>query len=277
MAAYLHKPASPRWQPGRAPAGCRLYMPVTAGAGATLRDLCRANHGAFVGAPAWERGFYGPRLGGFSTANYVAIDPPAQLVGLVYPFWVAAHFVNADATFTAAAKQMLSQAVSANNNNRISLYIHRNATNQAGFEVRTASGTVSFSEGTAATADGLPHVLMGVARSASSFACYFDGRPLGTDTTAVGSLAGHARLSLGVRRGSSVGDVFPGSLIAVAMGEGAVPDPMALAADWLSGRFSAARPRSNLAILAAATTGTTTPTPGLALAGGGLLSSPLVR
>lgn len=252
MAAYLAKPVSPQWQPGSAPAGCKLYLPLAEGAAKTVRDLARAHNGTFVGAPAWQRGLYGPQLGGFSTSDYVAIDPPSAILGTgTYPCWCAAMFVNT----TASSGWLISQGSTTDGNAQIGLRLNNATADRVEYVNGTSPTYVDIVVDGILINDGNPHVAMGVSWSASSHQLFIDGISRGTDSTTPSTFTGDA-LSLGVFRGSSVSGRFPGSLVWAGCGNGSVPSPLAIYADLLAGQFSAVRPRSRLAVLAATSGGT---------------------
>ncbi|WP_406699231.1 LamG-like jellyroll fold domain-containing protein [Singulisphaera sp. Ch08] len=253
MAYFDAKPDDPEWQDDEAPAGCRLYMPLVEGSGNTVRDFAGSNHGSFVGSPSWQSGLYGPQIGGFSTSNYVAIDPPAQLLGATYPFWMAALTVKTGIT----AGYSLAQGNSAGTQSMGILHNSGNSSLLA-WQVRNDAGNLrSVSATVGNQSDGRPHVVMCVSPTASVRNLYFDGQLVGTNAAALGAITCDT-LTIGAIRNATVTNAFTGSLLWAGCGSGSVPDPLALANDLLSGQFSAIRPRSRPALLAAGTSGGTT-------------------
>jgi hypothetical protein len=81
---------------------------------------------------------------------------------------------------------------------------------------------------------------MGVEASATDRQIAIDGVSAASSTASLGLLSAIARLSLGYNAIASNGQYVSGSIIAAALGWGAVPDLAALSADWLSGTFAAA-------------------------------------
>lgn len=245
------KPTSPVWTPGAiGTEGCRGYWLLHEGSGTTVSDISPGgNHGVFVGEPAWGTGAFGPNLSGFGASAYVAADGAGVAAGASggYPCWCA---VLASCS-VATQGIVLSLGNATSGIPLVALGWNTSFFSPAagglnylirGDSVDTFAGA-NWASGGLAT-DGQPHVLMGVSESASVHRLYVDG-VLRASSTAVlvpwPTALPWGRLSLGVRRRSSVDQPFPGSLHAAAFGWDAVPDPADLAADWLSGTFSAAR------------------------------------
>jgi hypothetical protein len=239
MPNYLLKPRCPIWLPGAAPPGTRLYMPLSEGAGTTVHDVSRrSKDGTFVGAPAWQSSRYGTRLGGFTASDYVAIDPATQILGVTYPFWLAALFVNTSTSFGIFAMQ----GYSLDSTPQVAIRLNPGGTNTLDYNVLddAAAHPNPFASGRTEATDGQPHVIMGVSRTASDHKLYLDGLQIATSSTAISTMTSD-RLSLGVNRSTSVNFPFPGEFGAFACGVGAVPDTVAFAQDWLTGRFRAVR------------------------------------
>jgi hypothetical protein len=238
---YLAKPTFPSWQPARAPAGCRLYLPMTEGTGRNVRDVSgRSKDGAFAGTLAWQSGYYGPQIGGFSATSFLTLDPPQQILhNGVFPWWAEIMVINS----TVTAGTVFSQGSSATNTPQIAVTYNSGAVagrlqvfvlDDAGVGPNVAANGLPLN-------DGLPHVVRLSMLASNAFRLYFDGVQVGSSVTNVGTMT-HNRLTIGANRRVSVSAPFTGSAITIAAGNSAMPDPQDLATDWLSGRFPAVRP-----------------------------------
>lgn len=242
------KPTMPLWQPGLAPAGTTAYYPLTEGGGFTVRDYARrpSRNGTFIGAPPWQRGLYGPQLGGFDNINYV--DCPAFLGAVTYPYWTAALFTTTSSTDSALTCACISTlAIST-----WSLRVNRTSGGTVCWQESDNNGTLGTAQASLGANDGKPHVAMGVTYGTNDRRVYFDGRFAATDTTALLANSGFDKAAIGIIPRSAPALPFQGSIIAALFGRGLIPDPMALANDLLSGRFLAIRPRPQITTLAAA-------------------------
>ncbi len=268
--SYQRKPPAPIWQPQQAPAGCKLYLPLVAGAGTTVRDLSGRSgvDGTFTGSPVWQMGPCGPQIGGFTTSNYVAIDPPVQILAVTYPWWMAVLTVN-----TGTAQMVpISQGLSSSATPKVLLFYNDGGVaNRINIRVTSDAATLAFvTADNLPCNDGLPHVVMAGMIAPNVPRLYFDGVKVGSSSATTLSTLTSDRLTIGATRTTSVSSAFAGSVIAAAAGNGAFPDPMALAQDWLSGRFAAVRPIERAWLPGAVTVG------GLRPVGSGLIGSPLV-
>lgn len=236
MAAYSHKPVYPTWQPGHAPAGCKLYAPLAAKAGSAVRNLV-GEPGSFVGSPAWSSGFYGPQLSGFTSSNFVTFDWLATRV-VSAPFWLAVLA----STSASGSTQTLFSLTNSDASHEIEVYL----TAAGIFETYQSFGFVVM-DSPAALNDGRPHVFMLASYANADHRSYVDGVPVATSTNNSSSPYAFSFLTLGCQRygasGVTRGAPWGGSIVAAAAGTGAIPGPRALSADWLSGTFAAVRPR----------------------------------
>jgi hypothetical protein len=233
------KPASsPIWQPGRAPAGCKLYLPILAGSGPTLRDYSgQGNHATIVGTPIWQAGPYGAQLGG-STSNYATIDPPAQILGLAYPFWVACLFSNT----STASTYLFSQGSSSTNTPFIAIRVNVGVVGRISYFLEDDSNAATSTQLDGQPInDGESHVVACWSNSPSDHRIALDGGPAAASTGTIGTLTSN-RLTLAALRRIAAASAFTGSVAALAAGSGALPDLSRLAQDWLSGTFRAIRP-----------------------------------
>jgi len=251
MPTYIVKPPVATWQPDRAPAGSRLYLPMHEGAGARTRDLAGVGLGTFVGTPTWGRGPYGGQIGGFTTSNYITVSPiPAR----AYPFWQAYLFVN---TVTTTGATLGGWTNTGGSNPAAIIRVNGDVVSRPDYFLRDDAGggpvaSLSAASGSATPNDGLPHVLMASSHSTVDHRLYWDGRLVGSSSTSVGTITTPV-FTVGVMRRTTVSGAFGGSTIAVLAGSGSVPDAMALAQDLLSGRFAAMRPRRDLVAFAGVT------------------------
>lgn len=241
------KPYSPAWNPsGVGGPGCQLYLPLHEGSGAP-GDICGAlpTSGTLVGAPTWGAGPLGPQLGGFSAANYARID--GALTWGTYPCAVAVLAATASAA-TYQCPFFLGHNTSFP---RIEFQWNGGSAGQLEFYLTGDSGigpTLSATIG-ATLYDGQPHIVQFTSLSASSHHLYFDGTIVATSSTTVSGPFTVTRASIGARSRGATDTPFGGSVIAAGAWFGSVPDPTALAADWPSGTFSAARRRRRLVSL----------------------------
>jgi hypothetical protein len=166
------------------------------------------------------------------------IDPPQQILGSIYPCWAACLIVNTSTTASYLFSQGSSSTVTP------SVYVRLN--NVAGrieyiITDDAATARTSVVSSTSIN-DGLPHIIHIVSYTASDHRLHLDGRQVATATGALTTLT-NDRLTVGLLRRTTVTTPFGGSVAAFAAGNGAVPDPMALALDWLRGEFTAVRHR----------------------------------
>ncbi len=231
------KPATAVWQPARAPSGCLFYLPLAEGAGLP-RDLCGRAGVSSVGAPSWSAGALGPQLGGFTSSNYLTADGAGVTIGTAtYPRWCAAMVSGS----VASQGDIL---MAANSSSLAYFRLGQKASGNVFFDMN--GSTTGFAVEAAGTgiAAGVPHVVMGVSWRPTSHALYWDGRSIATSSTDPGAITVN-QFSVGVLRWRGLGpsEAYGATVLAVALGTGAVPDPLALATDWLSGQFAAVRPR----------------------------------
>lgn len=270
MAAYLHKPTYPTWQPGHAPPGCRLYTPLAGRVGTVARNVAGGDHGSFVGTPTWSRGLYGPQLSGFSGSNLVKFDWLAPQV-VSAPFWLAALA----STSASGSVQTLFSLTNSDASHEIEVYL----TAAGIFETYQSFGFVVM-DSPAALNDGRPHVFMLASYANADHRAYVDGVMVASSTNNSTNPYAFSFLTLGCQRygasGVTTGAPWGGSIVAAAAGTGAIPGPRAMARDWLSGAFSAARPRKGRAGLTAALNAGPPPA-GFAHVGRAFLESSLIR
>lgn len=263
------KPASPTWQAGRAPAGCKLYVPMADAPAATLREMATRTLATWFGSPDWGSGPYGPQLGGFATAKYVDLFPSSQVLGANYPFWWATLASNSS-TAAAWAFTQGDGPVSPAYNVSLS-YNPGTIFGRLDYILHGTSADINIEAYGLPLSDGRPHVAMGWSHSATDHHLAFDGIEVASGTTNPGTITG-SRIALGVHINSLGGtsEPFGGSLIAFLAGNGSVPDPVTLAEDLLSGDFSAVRPRMPLALLSIAAAVTFRPRRKAAVLGSGV-------
>lgn len=237
------KPSSPAWQGGDLSAGVNHYYPVHEGTGTTVTDLVTsgAKNGSFTGTPTWSVNTpLGAQLGGFSTSNYVAIDPAAQPIATgAYPWWFAVLVTN---TSSAAQGWPISFGRNSSGNTTVGFRLNEVA-NRVGAFVRddAGTGTASLDYSSSPINDGNPHVLMWIQLAANRGDFFFDGALVSSSSSTLGTITLN-QMSLGVLRRNSVGNPHTGFVLAAACGEGDVPDPGDFSDDWIYGVFAAVRP-----------------------------------
>lgn len=199
-------------------AGLRLFCLLNEGTGPPF-DVAGKVRATVTGAPTWQSTAAGLARGGYSTSNYDAIDPPKQVLGLVYPWWVAVSY----ATTGSALQTTFSQGASGNSGTTIAIY-----TTGAGGSVQyvvfdNVSAGPNVFVGSVGSNNGLPHVSAMVARGPSQFEFWHDGKLGTTSTATIGTLTNN-QLSLGVNRTTTVGSPLAGQVFWLQAGNGAVPD-----------------------------------------------------
>lgn len=246
MPSYLVKPAAPTWRPNSAPDGCRFFAAFGQFGESRPRNYVTSVAGTVVGSPTWIYGPYGPQLDGFSTSNYLTFDAMPQFLNVgTFPFWIACLFVNtgvSDAFLvgsTSLSSATPTVAVRINSNNNVG-QVRYEATGDA-----VPQGLALSSVGAATCNDGLPHVMLGISYSASNHVLYFDGVSLATSAATI-TTGTTTAFTVGMKRTTTNSSpLSSGSVIVAAAGSNASPDPVALTNDWLTGRFSAVRPRQS--------------------------------
>jgi hypothetical protein len=238
------KPRQAAFIPTDLVAGCQWMTGLTEGLYAPRDLVSRAYPTTILGAPAWTGTRFGPAATTFGTSAYWEWTPATQILENVYPCWVAALYTNTGTTQQALISQsnagvsaQFAELVlnSGGTSGLIGYFVENNATT-------TASAITSGPDGRAT--DGLPHVLMGVAYSTSSRKAFIDGVQAAS-TAGTAATFTFNNLTMGVVHRSTVANpATTANIIWGAMGSGAVPDPMALARDLLTGRFSMLRRRS---------------------------------
>ncbi len=197
--------------------------------GGTLCDDFSGNNnaGTFTGAPAWQAGPWGSQLGGFTTSDYVVLDPTSQVFGGTYPCWMASLAVcNSTSTgytiFTGGSTRGFGG-------------IQYSNTSITYFLFDDGSENVDINVGSSIPTDNLPHLVAGVSYGSNNNRFYVDGIEIGTDLVSNPSTCTFTQLTLGIQRSSHYGanaNAFPGSLIWAGLGNGAVPNFAALWADF---------------------------------------------
>ena len=237
------KPASPTWNPGHALAAGAFIAPLFNEGSGTPWDYARNVPLGVTGSPTWQSGAFGSQVGGFSTTAYYTADDAPTLIGTTYPCYEAIGFTLAGAAGTV----YLGGASSTSSSTPVFLIRTTGSNGIEGF-VRPNSGGANLGPSASATTmagqgislvDGNPHVVMMIAWSDALREIWVDGISQGSNTTSLGAITA-AAFTLGVMRRTSVDSAtFPGSIWVAQAGKLAVPDPAALAADWLAGTFSA--------------------------------------
>lgn len=230
----LIKPEAPDWQPASAPAGVRFYGLFGEGAGTTVRDWSGdVGDGMFIGSPAWAVGSYGPQIQSFTPSNYVLVpDDPGLRISDV--FWVAA-FVVVPAGAIAQYATVAFKSSSGSWNDGWGMY-WESAPGMTWWTSNYSNRVTPFNPGAG------PHVLMGTAvhsAGTTTRRLYSDGVQVAIGSNATSPVQSMADMTLGRAAG---GGAWPGALVALAVGNTAIPDPAALASDWMAGQFSAVRP-----------------------------------
>lgn len=251
MPDVLVKPEEAIWQQEEGPPGCRLYLLLHEGGGRVARDLSRrSKDGTFIsgGSPtlAWQRGRYGAQLGGFSTTDYLQIDPPTQITHAVYPCWMAVLAINTNT----ADGALICAAGTAADTQFAAIRYNRTSTGTLAYTMVDDSGTaVVLSVSGLSVNDGQPHVAMAWSLSASDHRLAWDGAQVASSTSTLGTTTFNA-LTLGALRRNTIVTSFGGSLIVASAGRGSVPDPKAFAQDLLSGELAAVRQRPRRVVVA---------------------------
>ncbi len=212
--------------------GCQIILPFDEGFGSQVRDVTTNKYnGKIVGAAKWQKGPFGPQVGNFTTANYVAIDPPQQLlINNIYPYWMAVLAINS----SVGSNDMVFMAGSGVSNNQ-QCFIRYNTGGVAG----TIQGFQRGDDGGASASlsvtglplnDGLPHLSVMVTYKPSDHRLYFDGKQIATNATVIASTTFNL-LTIGCSRGLAVQQPFLGSVLWAAVGNGAAPDIVAMYTD----------------------------------------------
>lgn len=237
----LTKPAHPARNPARMPPGCELYLPLTERTGDRALDLSvRGHHATKAGtANLWQLGAYGPQLGGFSDTDHFTLDPAAAIFAPGPPLWFAVAFSGLGSSTTIAVPMYFYGASS----QEYMFYVNNGSDGQVAAFVRNdASQLATLSANGTAINDGRPHLLQFSSFSSTDHRLALDGVTVATDSTPMAGPATLVYATIGAQRRPTVSRPFPGAVFWAGIGQGAVVDPPTLAADILSGRFSAARP-----------------------------------
>lgn len=251
------KPSWPVWQSGKAPAGCKLYLPLAEGSGTTVRDYAGGYVGSLVGTPdwqPWQQGLYGPQLGGFSLSDYVTVNAASSVL-TIYPRWMATLASNANIATNGVS---IGAGNSSDATPICAIQYNLSGTGNLTYQQRGSLQVHTTAAGLAAINDGLPHVAMAVSLSATDHRLYWDGRLVASSTANPGAMALNT-LAVGVLLRTGSASPFLGAIQWAGLGTGSVPDPLSFAQDLLSGRFTPIRPDSNLALWAAVAGGSPSP------------------
>lgn len=262
------KPTSPAWQAGSAPTGCKEFLALTESAGSTFVNVCPdgGNDGTLVGTLTRTSGSYGNELSGWTTSDYVTIDPASQILAPAsYPFWAAALVKNS----SASEGWVFLQGSGSSNSPMIGITSNSGGTSGLlnGFYRDDADTTVGGTAAGQPLNDGNYHLLMIVAWSSTDRRIYVDGVEVGTGSGTLGATTAPL-LTLGVARRASNSGPYTGAISLFAAGNAGAPDPGLFADDWLSGTFAAITELGGIAPL---------PLLGGGLINGGLIGKGLVR
>jgi hypothetical protein len=241
------KPPAPRWQAGSAPPGVKLFLPLAEGP-RPIQDAVRGTIGTLAGTLAWGSGRYGPQLAGFTTSNYAYLSPPAQILASTYPCWAA---VLVDAP-PGVGGWPFCQGVIGTGSHSVGIGWNDPATGSLSYRLNAIGNSVTTATGLPLN-DGRPHVVAAWSNSATDHHLWFDGVEVATGTTDPGGTLSTPAVLIGVESFNPTRNPFGGAVIALALGNGSLPDFGPLAYDWLSGNVSAVRPRMSSALLSATT------------------------
>lgn len=206
-------------------AGLKLCHLMNEGAGQYF-DIAGRNRAAITGLATWQQIRGGLGRGTYSTTAYDVIDPPKQILGLTYPFWAAAGFVN---TASGAVGWLFSQGSGSTSTPLIALGLNSasggvNTANSIEYFLRDDSSTrPNLFAGSLIFNDGLPHVAGFVSRSASSHEVWLDGIKVATSSTPIAALTA-TQYTIGAARRTTVTQPCTGSVLWHQAGNGAVTD-----------------------------------------------------
>lgn len=221
------------------PSGARVYTPLGEGAGTPANVVSGGPVVSLVGSPTWSSEAQGPRLGNFSTSNYLTFDAlAAEFIADNYPLWFAILFRN---TATTAAVYPIALGASGSVNPILGLVVNHPATGSVSLLSRDLAGTsATVSIGSTACNDGNLHMLMGVESAPNLRHVYFDTLSAVNGTSI--TLPSFDRTALGCLRRATTASAFAGQVVAMAAGHSRVPMPRDVLEDWINGRYSGLGP-----------------------------------
>lgn len=233
------KIATPVYTAAYAPAGVKaiyLIYEGTGGNGATVADITGTYNGTIVGTPTWGSDSYGANLSGFLATAYVQINALAasgHFDGGVFPKWL--HYLYKHLTAT-NGQYLSGLGNSASTNQLFSGTLNNTGDNQVGGSYR--DNTVAGNQSTfTKTRDTDYHTLTVVVESSTMLRVFSDGQQIGIGTTAMGTTTLN-RGAIGALSRTTVGSPASGAVLSyVVAGSGAVPSPIHLHTDSISGQF----------------------------------------
>lgn len=209
-----------------------LYLPMWERVGSP-RDLVSRQPGTLTGVPTWSDGPAGPQMDGFTTANFVDYPP----LPLNYPYWLAVLYRSGGGN----DGYMASYSTAASVNGYAGLRV-TDSTGTASWAMKNDGGSsapVASATGLP-TGDGAPHVIAGANYATNDLRLYFDGTQAAALANTLGAIT-PTTFTVGCLKRNSPALGWGGKIIAVAAGNGTVPDMRALATNWLSGEFAEIR------------------------------------
>lgn len=236
--SYFAKPPYPIWQPDKGTPGTLLYMPFAEGSGPTVRDYANSYTGSLEATVTWGKSFHGPALSFLGTGNGAAtiLDPRGRLAGMAQLTFAVMYL--ARGTGGSAAGRILTQ----NDTSGYALQLSgANLQANVGGIVITATGGAVLNTLTVAvvTYDGAT-IRLYINGVLSASGARTGAVPASTAGVVIGNRPAGAREFSGLISSAHVANRAFGAA-----------EVQALTSDWLSGQFSAVRPRSSLALLAA--------------------------